>query len=189
MAGIKNFKPDVVFSGINQGSNTGVSVFYSGTISAAREGFINRVPSVAISLCSGTYRDFSAAIAAARLLMDGYLNKVFPLDVMLNVNVPPLPVEKIKGMKLTKQAVSRFIEEFIPEKEHEDKKVFTLAGEIEVLDADGTSDEEAISEGYISVTPLKLDLTDYQAFPFFKDWVEKNNFKEPKTGRQPSKTK
>lgn len=173
LAGIKDFYPDVIFSGINHGSNTGVSVFYSGTISAAREGFINRVPAVALSLCSSVCEDFSGSIDIARKLMEGYLRNEIPKDVMLSVNIPPLPLDKIKGIKATKQAASHFIEEFVPEKEHEGKKVFTLAGEIEIFDPDGTSDEEAVADGYISITPLIIDLTDYRYLKHFENWVKK----------------
>lgn len=169
---IPNFKPDLVVSGINHGANTGVSVYYSGTISAAREGFINGVPAVAVSLCGRDFRDFRGAMEITRQLILGYKEKRFPLNVMLNVNVPGLDPKQIKGVKITKQAASRFIEEFVPEKSHDGKKIFTLAGEIEVYNADGTSDEEAVADGFISVTPLKLDLTEYDAIPNFDKWLK-----------------
>lgn len=172
LSGIPNYQPDLVVSGINQGANTGVSVYYSGTISAAREGFINRIPAVAVSLCSRSSRDFTASQKIAQMLIQGYRKKRFPLHVMLTVNVPALPMKRIKGVKITKQASSRFIEEFVPEKSHDGKKVFSLAGEIELLDSDGTSDEEAVSQGYISITPLRLDLTEYESMPYFQEWVD-----------------
>ena len=165
------FIPDLIVSGINHGANTGISVYYSGTISAARGGFINGVPAMAVSLCSRESRDFQASMEITRRLIEGYAEKRLPLNTMLNVNVPPLEPKKIKGIKITKQASSRFIEEFVPEKSHDGKKVFTLAGEIEVLNADGTSDEEAVNGGYISITPLKIDLTEYKAIPRFQDWL------------------
>lgn len=169
---IPNFAPDLIVSGINHGANTGISVYYSGTISAAREGFIYGIPAIAVSLCSRDSRDFRGGIEIARQLILGYQQKKFPTNVMLNVNVPPLEPKKIKGVKITKQAASRFIEEFVSEKSHDGKRVFTLAGEIEVYNADGTSDEEAIAEGFISITPLKLDLTEYEAIPHFKKWLD-----------------
>ncbi len=172
LVGIPGFKPDLVVSGINQGANTGVSVYYSGTISAAREGFINGVPAVAISLASNTFRDFAACAGIAREIIRGYETGCFTKNVMLNVNVPPLKTGEIRGVKVTKQAASRFIEEFVTEKEHGDKKVYTLAGEIEIINADGTSDEEAVLDGFISVTPLKLDLTEYETLPLLRDWVK-----------------
>lgn len=169
---IKNFLPDLVISGINQGANTGVSVYYSGTISAAREGMINRIPAAAISLCSKTQRDFQGAIQAARHLVEGYKAGRIPRNVLLNVNVPAGSAADIKGTKITKQAASRFVEEFVAEKQHDGKKVYTLAGEIELYDSDGTSDEEAVAEGYISITPLRLDVTDYQAIPGLEKWIK-----------------
>ncbi len=171
LAGIEGFFPDLIMSGINQGANTGVSVFYSGTISAAREGFINRVPAVAVSLCDPFSVDFAACQEVSKMLAEGYMARRFPLDVMLSVNVPAIPFSQVKGIKITKQAASHFIEEFLPEKAHDGKKVFTLAGEIEIFDPDGKSDEEAVTEGYISITPLKIDLTDYRFIPNFEEWL------------------
>ena len=168
----RNFVPDLVISGVNQGANTGVSVYYSGTISAAREALINRIPSVAISLCSKTSQDFLPSVNIVHTLIEGYAAKQFSTRVLLNVNVPALPADQIKGAKITKQAASRFIEEFVPGREHDGKKVYTLAGEIELMDPDGTSDEEAVMEGYVSITPLKLDVTDYEVFPAFEKWLK-----------------
>lgn len=183
LVGISGFKPDLIVSGINQGANTGVSVYYSGTISAAREGFINGVPAVAISLASNVFKDFKASAVIARKIIRGYEMGRFPKNIMLNVNVPPLGVSEIRGIKVTKQAYSRFIEEFVAEKEHGGKKVYTLAGEIEVLNADGTSDEEAVIGGFISITPLKLDLTEYEALPLLREWAKNsvNSVKEKET--------
>ena len=172
IAGLDNFQPDLLISGINQGANTGVSVYYSGTISAAREGFINQIPAVAVSLCSSSSTDFEASIDITRRIIEGYRAGQFPLDVMLSINVPPLPLREIRGVRVTKQAHSHFIEELIPEKEHDGKKIFTLAGEIEIYEPDGASDEEAVAEGYISITPLKLDLTDYRFIKHFEDWLK-----------------
>lgn len=175
LGGIKGFVPDLILSGINQGANTGVSVYYSGTISAAREGFINGVPSIAVSLASKTCCDFKASVELIHSLIARHKTCGFPSDVMLNINIPPLASENIKGIKITKQAHSRFIEEFVPQEAHEDKKVFMLTGTIQIYDADGTSDEEALSDGWISVTPLKLDLTDHAAIPLLRDWIGLNN--------------
>ena len=172
---LREFAPDLIVSGVNHGANTGVSVYYSGTISAAREGLINRVPSMALSLCSRDFQDFGPSVWAANLLIEGHRSKVFPPDILLNVNIPPLTADQIRGIKITKQASSRFIEEFVKEKEHEGKRVYSLAGEIELIDPDGTSDEEAVLEGYISLTPLKLDVTAYHAMRVFENWLKKQS--------------
>ena len=170
----ENFMPDLILSGINQGANTGVSVYYSGTISAAREGFINGIPAVALSLSSREFNNFKACQEIACRLIEAYRDRQFPSPTMLNVNVPPLSPEEIKGVRITRQAPSRFIEEFVPESEKEgDAKVYRLAGEIEIYDADGTSDEKAVSEGFISITPLKIDLTDYHALKGLEKWLER----------------
>ncbi|MCM8776363.1 MAG: 5'/3'-nucleotidase SurE [Candidatus Omnitrophica bacterium] len=175
---LRHLGPDLVISGINQGANTGVSVYYSGTISAAREALINGVPAVAVSVCSKLTKDYSASLAITRRLIEGYASHWFPKQVMLNVNVPPLPENKIAGIKITKQAASRFIEEIIRDDEGDGKKIFTLAGQIELVDPDGTSDEEAVTQGFVSITPLKLDLTDYQVMERLKQWAQKMKDRE-----------
>ena len=78
------------------------------------------------------------------------------------------------------------LEEFVSEKEHDGKKVFSLAGEIEVIDPDGTSDEEAVMGGYISITPLRIDLTEHKAIPVFENWVQQSGIKETETKPKPS---
>ena len=168
---LRGFKPQLIISGINQGANTGVSVYYSGTISAAREGLINQVPAIAVSLCSKTSKNFEACTAMIRALIAGYRERRFSKDNLLNVNVPDLSWDRISGVKITKQAASRFIEEFVSDTQRDGKKVYILAGEIELHDADGTSDEEAILQGFISITPLKLDLTDYSAIQSLSHWI------------------
>lgn len=169
---LKEFRPDLLISGINAGPNTGVSVYYSGTISAAREGLINRIAAMAVSIRSKTPRDYSFAAFFTRILLEGYAEKVFPRDVFLNVNIPALPESEIRGIKVARQASSRFIEEFIRENISGGERVYTLAGEIQVFDPDGTSDEEVVSQGFISITPLKLDLTDYSAMPALEKWLQ-----------------
>ncbi|MBP9865074.1 MAG: 5'/3'-nucleotidase SurE [Candidatus Omnitrophica bacterium] len=168
---IPGFQPDLVISGINHGANTGVSVYYSGTISAAREAMINRVPAMAISLCSREFRDFTASTEIAGQLVDGFKEGAFPKDVLLSVNVPGVQSGLICGVKITKQADSRFIEEFIYKSSKQGEKIYQLAGEIEIDETDGTSDEEAVLENYISITPLRIDLTDQSAIPPLEKWL------------------
>ena len=176
---LEDFKPDLLISGINPGPNTGVSVYYSGTISAAREGLINRVPAMAVSVGSKTAADFSCAASFTRFLIKGYEKGVFPRGVLLNVNIPSLPESEIQGIKIARQAPSHFIEEFIRESVSNHQRIYQLAGEIEVFDPDGTTDEEVLSEGFISVTPLKLDLTDYSAMPILEEWIKKKEASWP----------
>lgn len=167
---LDHFHPNLVIAGINRGANTGVSVYYSGTVSAAREALINRIPGIAVSLCSAVSADFSASVNITRRLIEGYAIRLFPADVMLNVNLPPLPQEEIRGIKITRQAASRFVREFVSE-QVEGRKLYQLVGEMELYNPDGTSDEEAVRDGFISITPLKLDLTDYSSMVLLHDWI------------------
>lgn len=169
IAQIEGFKPDLVISGINQGSNTGVSVYYSGTIAAAREAVINRIPAMAVSLCDRDSRDFSAAVEMTGRLLKLYGAHKIPQQTILSVNVPALGKDEIAGVQMTKQADSRFVEEFISEEHTEDHKIYRLAGSIHLESPDGTSDEEAVLQKKISITPFKLDLTDYDALEFLRD--------------------
>lgn len=170
---IKDFKPDLLISGINPGPNTGVSVYYSGTISAAREALINRVPAIAVSVGSKEARDFSFAAEFSRGLVDDYKKGFFPRDVVLNVNIPNLPESQIRGIKIARQAASRFIEEFVQENASDPQRIYRLAGEIQIFDPDGTTDDEVLSQGFIALTPLKLDVTDYRAIPILEKWLER----------------
>lgn len=173
---LSEFQPDVLVSGINPGPNTGVSVFYSGTISAAREGLINRIPSMAISIGNKNVTDFSFAASFAKKLLKGYAENAFPVTALLNVNIPDLPEAEIRGIKIVRQAPSRFVEEFVREDVFGKKRVYRLAGEIKIFDPDGTTDEEALREGFISITPLHLDLTDGPVIQKIKPWFHR---KEP----------
>ncbi|MBI4115851.1 MAG: 5'/3'-nucleotidase SurE [Candidatus Omnitrophica bacterium] len=168
---LKDFQPELLVSGINPGPNTGVSVYYSGTISAAREGLINRLPAMAVSIRSKTPNDFTFTAFFTRMIVQGYEHSVFPGDIFLNVNVPDLPESEIKGIKVARQAPSRFIEEFVQEHASDDQRIYSLAGEIQVFDPDGTTDEEVVREGFIAITPLKLDLTDYSTIPIVEKWL------------------
>ena len=180
---LNGFRPDLIVSGINPGPNTGVSVYYSGTISAAREGLINRVPGMAVSIRSRAPRDFAPAAAFTRFLIQGYEEDVFPRDIFLNVTFPDLPEPEIRGVKVARQAPSRFIEEFIKENAHDHKRTYRLAGEIQVFDPDGTTDEEVSGQGFIAVTPLKLDVTCYATVPLLEKWLEekKGSWQKQKT--------
>ncbi len=172
------FQPDIVFSGVNLGPNTGVSVFYSGTVSAAREGLFTGVPALAISMASHSCDDFKPAVQFIKWFVEYYKTYPLPRDVMLNVNVPVRPLRSIKGVKITRQAPSRFVEDYLVGSK---LNTYELSGGIELLEPDGTSDEEAVLEGFISITPLHIDLTAYHEMQFLKRWYDKRP--KPKNGK------
>ena len=154
-------RPDLVVSGINHGPNTAVNVLYSGTVSAATEAAILGIPSMAVSHAAWRPADFEpagrvAADLAARVLADG-----LPDNVLLNVNVPNLPHDEIAGVRATRQARARWEEEFEERRDPMDRPYYWLGGRFVDLDGGADTDLAALADGYVSVTPLHLDLTAY----------------------------
>lgn len=160
--------PELVISGINQGANLGTDVLYSGTVSAAMEGVIERIPSIAISLTSFTSKDFQAAVCFAQSLVAQLENEPLPELMLLNVNVPAVKLEEIAGVVLTRQGVRRYIDVFEKRVDPRGKTYYWLAGELLEefepeqglhLPQDIPTDVEAIRQNYITVTPLQYNLT------------------------------
>ncbi|MDR1915993.1 MAG: 5'/3'-nucleotidase SurE [Synergistaceae bacterium] len=154
---------DFVVSGINQGPNMGDDVTYSGTVCAAMEGVILGRPSVAISLCLNRGDNFkhntTAALVATAIL--SYVEKTgLPNNVLLNVNVPNELIRKIKGFRITKRGTRLYRDKFTYLKDPHGSDCYWLAGKIEDVFDEGT-DVTAVREGYVSVTPVNMDMTDY----------------------------
>lgn len=163
-------KPDLLVSGINYGANLAHDVTYSGTVAAAMEGAINGVPSIAVSLCARDNWDFrAAAIAAARIAALSYLKKL-PTDVLLNVNVPPGPPEQIRQIKVTRMGRRIYRDELIVRHDPRGRPYYWIGGaEPEGHLEDGT-DVSAVANGFISVTPIHLDLTSHRLIDEVKGW-------------------
>ncbi len=151
---------DLIISGINLGPNTGVSVYYSGTIGAAREGVISGIPSFAVSIAAFEWNDFSYALNLTKRIARCYLSGKFPPDYFLNVNIPAVARTKVRGIRLSRQAPSRFVELF-ERAERKGKPSYLLKGKISVLKQDGSTDQEVLEQNYVSITPLCLDMTHY----------------------------
>ena len=156
--------PDLVVSGINHGPNTAVNVMYSGTVSAATEAAILGIPSIAVSHGAWRPKDFEAAGRAAARLAARVLADGLPPDVLLNVNVPDLPHAEIRGTRVTRQARSRWQEEFEERRDPMDRPYYWLGGQFIDLDGGADTDLVALADGFVSVTPLHLDLTAYDHF-------------------------
>lgn len=163
-------KPDVIVSGINLGSNTGINVIYSGTVSAATEGTILGVPSIAISLATYHDPDFRAAGKAATLLTREVLEHGLPDNTILNVNVPNLPPDKIQGMRVTKQGKAFYDEKFDRRIDPRNRTYYWMSGERMTVNEEEGSDELLVQQGYISVTPAQYDLTHYQFLDSLRSW-------------------
>ncbi|HPR83545.1 MAG TPA: 5'/3'-nucleotidase SurE [Pontiellaceae bacterium] len=168
---LKDTPPDLVLSGVNLGSNTGISVIYSGTVSAATEGVVLGIPGVAFSLCSYTDPEWEMAGRVAREITQKIIETPMPRGVLLNVNMPNLPYEQLKGIKITRMGRSRFIEKFHKRLDPRGRTYYWLDGELEVLDDGEEIDIHAVRDGYVSITPIHLDLTAYdhlKTFEFLK---------------------
>jgi 5'-nucleotidase len=159
--GILPQRPRLVISGINRGANLGDDITYSGTVSAAMEATLLGVPAIAVSLVGRDHFDFASAAVFTARLAAVVLNDRLPLDTLLNVNVPGLPPEQIKGFALTRQGKRRYGDAIVEKIDPRGKKYYWIGGnELEFVDAEGT-DFSAVQRGLISVTPLHLDLTNY----------------------------
>jgi len=162
--------PDMVVSGINQGPNVGLSVIYSGTVSAAVEGTIIGVPSLAVSLTSHEANDFSFAAKFAKKLVRTVHGKRLPPGVLLNVNIPAVAEEDIRGVRVTKQGKSRVAEVLHKRIDPNDRTYYWLSGELVEVEDNGESDLAVIKNNMISITPLHYDLTDYEFMKKIAGW-------------------
>jgi 5'-nucleotidase len=153
---------DLIVSGINLGANVGINVIYSGTVSAATEGVILGIPSMAISLDTHRDADFSFAAKFARR-MAAFMLKDYPMKhIALNVNIPAIPEAEIKGVVVAKQGRARFIENFEKRVDPRENIYYWLAGETQLsVHEEIDSDACALRKGMISITPIYYDLTRY----------------------------
>jgi|Deesub1362B_J571_1020462.scaffolds.fasta_scaffold06332_2 5'-nucleotidase len=164
-------KPDLVISGINHGSNTGINVIYSGTASAATEGTILGIPSFAISIATYEEVDFSFAARFARKLATIVLEKGLPPRTFLNVNIPPVPEEEIRGVAITRQGMAVYREKFDRRVDPHKKTYYWLTGhKINLEKEPPDADDVAIMQNKISITPIHYDLTNYEALNELKEW-------------------
>jgi 5'-nucleotidase len=162
--------PDLVLSGINLGANTGISVLYSGTVSAATEATILGIPSIAVSLCTFTDPLWDTAETIARNVFKYALESKMPSDALLNVNIPNLPLEEIKGTQIVPVARSRFNEIFHKRTDPRGNLYYWLDGELEILEDRKETDAHALNEGYVTITPISFDLTNYAAMDKMRGW-------------------
>lgn len=161
---------DLVVSGINLGANIGEDLTYSGTVSAAMEGVICGIPAFAISLASENNPDFQPAADFAVKVARQVLQHGLPADVLLNVNVPGLPAEKLGAPIITRQGKRRYQGRVERREDPRGRPYYWLGGEsIEDISGEG-SDGEALLQGHISITPLHLDLTHHQFMNEMSHW-------------------
>ena len=164
-------KPDICLSGINHGSNSSINVIYSGTMSAAVEAGTVGIPSIGFSLLDyGMDADFESAKKYIKLMVEKCLTKGLPKGVVLNVNIPKLPKEKIKGIKVCRQADAHWQEKFDKRTSPLGKDYYWLTGEFINKDKGEDTDEWALANGYVSVVPVQFDLTAHHAIKDINTW-------------------
>lgn len=173
-------RPDLVAAGINHGSNLGDDVTYSGTVSSAIEATLQGIPAFAMSLAGAGQFDFRGAAAFARKLAGEILRRGLPQDTLLNVNVPNLDPEGIRGVAVTRQGRRIYSETVIQKIDPRGKAYYWIGGVDPSWKCTGGTDYEAVSSGWISLTPLHLDLTNHGAIDLIKTWKLSLNGDTPK---------
>lgn len=164
-------RPDLVVSGINLGSNAGINVIYSGTVSAATEGTILGIPSIAISLTTYAHPIFEPAAAFAIKIARLVLEKGLPERTLLNINVPNVPEEEIRGIRITRQGMANFAELFDKRIDPRNRVYYWMDGKKAELAEGDDVDDVVIRKNLISITPIKYDLTNYEFIPDLKRWI------------------
>jgi 5'-nucleotidase len=171
ITGLLDSEPDMVFAGINHGANLGDDVLYSGTVAAATEGRFLGLPAVAISLVGSDAKHFDTAAHVAVTLLKKILAHPLPEDTLLNVNVPDLPIAELKGYQSTRLGQRHKAEAVIQSADPRGHTIYWVGPPGGEQDAGPGTDFDAIRNGYVSVTPLQLDLTRYERLEGLWDWL------------------
>jgi len=165
-------KPDFVLSGINHGQNMGEDVFYSGTVAAAMEGLVAGVPSIAISYCGSDLELLETHKEGLRALLRRiFAVRDFPAETLLNINLPAIPGDQVKGVKVTHLGSRVFSEEIALMKDPWGKEIYWIGGGRITWTGGADSDFRATADGYISVTPLHMDMTNYRLLETVRSWL------------------
>ena len=165
---------DVVVSGINPNANIGHDVTYSGTVTAAMEAAIGGVYGVAVSLDAPEYfsgtLDYSPAAQVARKVTAQLLQNAFPRDILLNVNVPYLPIEALKGYHISRQGLRIYRDELVRREDPRGRPYYWIGGEAPTGVPDEGTDFGDLQAGYVSITPIQLDLTAHKLLDVMREW-------------------
>ena len=166
-------KPDLLVSGINHGSNASINVIYSGTMSAAMEGALEGIPSIGFSLSDHSIdADFTASKEVVRKIIGMALKDKMPDGVCLNVNIPAVTPDLIKGIKVCRQARANWEEEFDERKDPFGKQYFWLTGKFKNYDEGKDTDIWALENNYVSIVPCQFDITAHHTLQHYKTWEQ-----------------
>lgn len=164
-------KPDLLVSGINHGENSASNVLYSGTMSAAVEGAMENIPSIGFSLLDhDADADFEGSKWAVEQVIEKALKSEFPKNICLNVNIPQVPKEEIKGIKICRQAKAYWKDEFDKRQDNFGKPYYWLKGSFDRTDRSEDTDIWALDNAYVSVVPTQFDMTAYHSMSELNEW-------------------
>lgn len=172
VTGMLDTLPDMVVSGINHGANMGDDTIYSGTVAAATEGYLLGVPAIAVSLVGKTGVHFATAAGIARQLVERFLAQPIRTPVLLNVNVPDVPPEEIRGIRVTRLGRRHKAEPVVRANNPRGETVFWVGAAGEAADAGEGTDFHAVANNYVSVTPLQIDLTHTGQLSMIETWLK-----------------
>jgi 5'-nucleotidase len=161
--------PKLVVSGINAGANMGDDVLYSGTVAAAMEGRFLGLPAIAVSL--NGFKHYESAALYAKKIVEGLLTFSLPQQQVLNVNIPDLPLEQIRGIKITRLGKRHQAELIEKSVDPRGREIFWVGPPGKIADEGEGTDFDAINQGYVSITPIKIDLTATEQLPVLKQWL------------------
>ncbi len=168
---LRDRKPALVVSGINHGSNSSISVLYSGTMSAVIEAAIEGMPAIGFSLCDyGHEADFSHTIPYVKQIAQKVLEEGLPNGVCLNVNFPKKSAKKLQGMKICRQARAQWQEEFEERLDPNGRRYYWMAGKFVNEDHGEDTDEWALANNFVSIVPVQFDLTAHHAIAVLNQW-------------------
>jgi 5'-nucleotidase len=171
VTGLIDFVPDMIVSGINDGANMGDDTIYSGTVAAATEGFLLGIPSLAVSLAGGRGAHFETAAHFARKLVERFRDGAPAPNVLLNVNVPDVPLAQVDGMEVTRLGKRHKAEPVVRATTPRGDAVYWVGAAGAAQDAGEGTDFYAIANGRVSITPLQMDLTHFAQLGAVRDWM------------------
>lgn len=175
ITGLLTQEPDMVIAGINAGGNLGDDVLYSGTVAAAMEGRFLGLPAMAISLVGGEHKHYQTAAAITCQLVEHLRRHPLPNEIILNVNVPDLPLDQIKGIQSTRLGHRHKAEPIIQDKDPRGRDIYWVGPPGAEQDAGAGTDFHAVRQHYVSVTPLHADLTRHSQLDQLGNWLEDVN--------------
>lgn len=174
LTGVMSEEPDMVISGINNAANLGDDVLYSGTVAAAIEGRYLGLPALALSLATkhGQPRYFDTAQHYIKKIIKQIKTKALPDDSILNINFPNLPIDQVKGVKITRLGNRHKAESAIKDTDPRGRKIYWIGAAGAEADAGEGTDFHAVKNGYVSITPMKVDMTKHSALEALRQWSD-----------------